>query len=219
MGGGPKVIGVHSKFRWGKCTKISGTCASSLTDEELPTAGVVRPDGRLHPDLVELPPRERRMSANPHANGGMLPRDLRLPDFRDYPVDVTSPGAAHAESTRHMGAFLRDILKLNTDYRNFRLFSPDENNSNHWQDALEVTNHVWIAERYPFDDHLAPEGRGCGNAQRAPVPRLARRLPADWPARLFLVLRGVHRISVTRWQSRCGMGRSANRCARPEHKG
>ena len=99
------------------------------------------------------------MSANPHGNGGLLLRDLRLPDFRDYAVKVKEPGALQVESTRVMGAFLRDTLRLNKDSRNFRLFSPDENNSNRWQDALEVTNRAWMAERFPFDDHLAPDGR------------------------------------------------------------
>ena len=113
--------------------------------------------GRFKPELAELPPKgERRMSANPHANGGLLLSDLRMPDFRDYAVKVTKPGAVDAESTRVMGKFLRDTMKLNMDSRNFRLFSPDENNSNRWQDVLEVTNRAWMAERYPYDDHLAP---------------------------------------------------------------
>ncbi|MGO9545530.1 MAG: phosphoketolase [Rhodomicrobium sp.] len=117
-------------------------------------------DGRLRPDLAELPPRgERRMSANPHANGGLLLRDLCLPDFQDYAVEVPAPGAASAEATRVMGRFLRDVMKLNMDARNFRLFSPDENNSNRWQDVLEVTNRAWVADTYPWDDHLAPDGR------------------------------------------------------------
>ena len=116
--------------------------------------------GRLKPELAELPPKgNRRMSANPHANGGLVLRDLRLPDFCDYAVNVTKPGAITAESTRVMGKFLRDTMKLNMESRNFRLFSPDENNSNRWQDAMEVTNRAWMAERYPYDDHLAPDGR------------------------------------------------------------
>ena len=117
-------------------------------------------DGRLRAELRNLPPKgERRMSANPRANGGLLLRDLRLPNFRDYEVDVMAPGAVMAESTRVMGRFLRDVMKLNMESRNFRLFSPDENNSNRWQDALEVTNRAWEAETYPWDDHLAPDGR------------------------------------------------------------
>jgi xylulose-5-phosphate/fructose-6-phosphate phosphoketolase len=117
-------------------------------------------DARLRPELRELAPKgERRMSANPHANGGLLMCDLRLPDFRDYAVDVPAPGATMAETTRVMGRFLRDVMRLNMESRNFRLFSPDENNSNRWQDALEVTNRVWEADIYPWDDHLARDGR------------------------------------------------------------
>jgi xylulose-5-phosphate/fructose-6-phosphate phosphoketolase len=118
------------------------------------------PDGRFKPELAELAPAgARRMSANPHANGGLLLRDLRLPDFRDYAVEIPSPGATTAESTRVMGRFLRDVMKGNLKSRNFRLFSPDENNSNRWQDVLEVTNRAWNAEILPEDDHLAPDGR------------------------------------------------------------
>jgi xylulose-5-phosphate/fructose-6-phosphate phosphoketolase len=117
-------------------------------------------EGRFHAELAELAPRgERRMSANPHANGGLLLRNLKLPDFRDYAIDVRRPGATDAESARVMGTFLRDVMKLNLDARNFRLFSPDENNSNRWQDALQVTNRAWMAERFPHDDKLAPDGR------------------------------------------------------------
>ncbi len=117
-------------------------------------------DGRLRRELAELPPKgTRRMSDNPHTNGGTMLRDLRLPDFRDYAVEVSQPGAATAEATRVMGGFLRDVMKLNGDQKNFRLFSPDENNSNRWQDVLDVTNRAWGAEIEPWDDHLAPDGR------------------------------------------------------------
>ena len=88
-----------------------------------------------------------------------LLRELRLPDFRDYAVKVSSPGSVNAEATQVMGKFLRDIMKMNLESRNFRLFSPDENNSNRWQDVLDVTNRAWIADRYPYDDHLASDGR------------------------------------------------------------
>jgi xylulose-5-phosphate/fructose-6-phosphate phosphoketolase len=116
--------------------------------------------GRFKPELGELAPKsDRRMSANPHANGGLLLKDLRLPDFRRYAVAVNRPGAVDAEATRIMGAFLRDTMKINMEHRNFRLFSPDENNSNRWQDVLDVTNRAWMAERQPYDDHLAPDGR------------------------------------------------------------
>jgi xylulose-5-phosphate/fructose-6-phosphate phosphoketolase len=117
-------------------------------------------NGRLRPELAELAPHgTRRMSANPHTNGGVLLRDLRLPEFRDYALKVPAPGAVTAEATRAMGVFLRDVMKLNMEARNFRLFSPDENNSNRWQDVLEVTNRAWLAETLPWDDHLAPDGR------------------------------------------------------------
>ena len=117
-------------------------------------------NGRFKAELAALAPRgERRMSANPHTNGGVMLKDLRLPDFRDYAVKVSSPGKVNAEATQVMGKFLRDVMKLNMDSRNFRLFSPDENNSNRWQDVLDVTNRVWMADRYSYDDHLAPDGR------------------------------------------------------------
>jgi xylulose-5-phosphate/fructose-6-phosphate phosphoketolase len=117
-------------------------------------------DGHLRAELARLAPEgERRMSANPHGNGGHLLRDLKMPDFRDYRIEVASPGSVSAESTRVMGRMLRDVMKLNLDSRNFRLFSPDENNSNRWQDALEVTNRCWMAETLPWDDHLAADGR------------------------------------------------------------
>ena len=117
-------------------------------------------NGALKPELAELPPRgHRRMSDNPHANGGLLLRDLRLPDFRDYAVDAPSPGATIVEATRVQGKFLRDVMKLNLDHQNFRIFSPDENNSNRWQDVLEVTKRCYTAEILSDDDNLAPDGR------------------------------------------------------------
>lgn len=116
--------------------------------------------GAFQPELAELAPKgPRRMSANPHANGGLLLKDLRLPDFREFAVKIPGPGVLEAESTRVMGAFLRDTMKLNMEQRNFRLFSPDENNSNRWQDVLEVTSRAWMADRFPHDDHLTPDGR------------------------------------------------------------
>jgi xylulose-5-phosphate/fructose-6-phosphate phosphoketolase len=117
-------------------------------------------EGRLKPELAALAPSGiRRMSDNPHTNGGLLMRDLRMPDFRDYEVKMQAPGAVSAEATRVMGQFLRDVMKMNLDSKNFRLFSPDENNSNRWQDVLEVTNRCYTAEILPADDHLAPDGR------------------------------------------------------------
>ncbi|HYG24768.1 MAG TPA: phosphoketolase family protein [Verrucomicrobiae bacterium] len=117
-------------------------------------------NGRLIPELAELAPKgHRRMSDNPHTNGGLLLRDLKLSDFRDYAVKISSPGGTPAEATRVMGKFLRDVMKLNLETKNFRLFSPDENNSNRWQDVLEVTNRCHVAETLPEDDHLSPDGR------------------------------------------------------------
>src|SRR5262249_830956 len=108
----------------------------------------------------ELAPKgERRMSANPHANGGVLLKDLRLPDFRDYAVKLDKPGSVTAEATRVQGTFLRDVMKLNLDSQNFRVFSPEENNPNRWQDLFEVPNRCYVADIYPDDDHLAPDGR------------------------------------------------------------
>jgi xylulose-5-phosphate/fructose-6-phosphate phosphoketolase len=116
--------------------------------------------GRLRDEIAAIAPRgARRMSANPHTNGGSVLRDLRLPDFRDYAVAVPAPGAVATESTRVMGGFLRDVMARNMEARNFRLFSPDENNSNRWQDVLQVTNRAWAAETLPWDDHLAADGR------------------------------------------------------------
>jgi xylulose-5-phosphate/fructose-6-phosphate phosphoketolase len=116
--------------------------------------------GTLRAELAALAPNgHRRMSDNPHANGGLLLRDLRLPDFRDYAVDVKTPGATTAESTRVMGKFLRDVMKENLISKNFRLFSPDENNSNRWQDVLDVTTRCFMADIYPEDDKLSPDGR------------------------------------------------------------
>jgi xylulose-5-phosphate/fructose-6-phosphate phosphoketolase len=117
-------------------------------------------NGRLMPELAALAPNgERRMGANPQANGGLLLEELKLPNFRQYAVDVPAPGAVDAEATRTQGVFLRDVVKENLATRNFRLFSPDELNSNRWQNVFEVTDRVWMAERLPTDDHLARDGR------------------------------------------------------------
>ena len=116
--------------------------------------------GSPHADILSLAPDgDRRMSANPHANGGVLMRPLRLPDFRDYALDVPEPGGAVGEATRVMGAFLRDVMRENAKSRNFRVFSPDENNSNRLDAVLQVTGRAWNAERFEDDDHLAVDGR------------------------------------------------------------
>jgi xylulose-5-phosphate/fructose-6-phosphate phosphoketolase len=114
--------------------------------------------GRLIEELAELPPRgKRRMSANPHANGGELLVDLRLPDFRDYAVPVPAPGTSFSEATRVAGGYLRDVIKANKN--NFRIVGPDETASNRLGAVLEATNRAWDAEIIPGDDHLAPDGR------------------------------------------------------------
>jgi xylulose-5-phosphate/fructose-6-phosphate phosphoketolase len=117
-------------------------------------------DGRLIPELARLSPTGTyRMGANPHANGGILLQDLRMPDFRDYAVDVPAPGTVYAEATRVMGYFLRDVMQRNMDHRNFRVFGPDETASNRLGALFEVTDRAWMADTIPEDDHLAPDGR------------------------------------------------------------
>jgi xylulose-5-phosphate/fructose-6-phosphate phosphoketolase len=109
-------------------------------------------------ELVALPPSgDRRMSANPHANGGELLRPLHFPDFRAYAVEVKAPGSAFSEATRILGEYLRDVIRLNPD--TFRLFGPDETASNRLSAVFEVTDKAWVAERLPVDEHLAPDGR------------------------------------------------------------
>ena len=116
--------------------------------------------GKFVPELAELAPTgTRRMGANPIANGGLLLRDLRLPDFRHYAVDVPKAGIVVAEATRVMGKLLRDVMKVNMAARNFRVFGPDETESNRLGALLEVTQRAWMADTVPGDDHLAPDGR------------------------------------------------------------
>ena len=115
-------------------------------------------EGKLVPELAELPPvGNRRMGANPHANGGILLRDLRLPDFQRYAVDVPKPGSVTAEATRVMGGYLRDVVKNNCT--NFRVFGPDETESNRLTPVLEATDRVFTGEILPTDRHLASQGR------------------------------------------------------------
>jgi xylulose-5-phosphate/fructose-6-phosphate phosphoketolase len=114
--------------------------------------------GRLRPELRALAPEgERRMSANPHANGGALLEDLSLPDFRDYAVEVSRPGTSSSEATRVLGAFLRDAIAKNP--KTFRLFGPDETASNRLDAVFAATDRAWNAELLEGDDHLAPDGR------------------------------------------------------------
>ena len=116
--------------------------------------------GRLRPEFAELAPRgERRMGANPHANGGLLLRDLVMPDFRAYACDVTAPGAPGIGDTRVLGKFLRDVVSLNMPGRNFRIFGPDETISNGLEAVFEVTERQWNAATDAEDEHLARAGR------------------------------------------------------------
>jgi xylulose-5-phosphate/fructose-6-phosphate phosphoketolase len=116
--------------------------------------------GVLRAELAELAPHgERRMGANPHANGGELLRDLRMPDFRTFAVDVSAPGAVEAEDTRVLGRFLRDVIKANQDQRNFRIFGPDETLSNRLGAVFEATLRQWEAEVVKGDEFLGRDGR------------------------------------------------------------
>jgi xylulose-5-phosphate/fructose-6-phosphate phosphoketolase len=127
----------------------------SYRPEELFTS-----EGKLRPELRALAPQgKRRMGDNPHANGGILLRSLRLPDFREYAVELKRPGAVNAEATRVQGAYLRDVMKLNMPTQNFRLFSPDELTSNRWNDVLDVTARMSAAQILPGDAHVANDGR------------------------------------------------------------
>jgi xylulose-5-phosphate/fructose-6-phosphate phosphoketolase len=111
-------------------------------------------------ELADMAPKgTRRMGANPHANGGLLLRDLHLPDFRSYAVSVSKPGNEVAEATRVLGDMLRDVLKLNASFHNFRIFGPDETASNRLNAVFDVTNRESTAKIFPYDDHIAPDGR------------------------------------------------------------
>ncbi len=117
-------------------------------------------NGTLREEFAALAPRgERRMGAIPHANGGQLLKDLIMPDFHDYALEVTQPGQSVGEATRAMGKLLRDVMKLNVEAKNFRVFGPDETASNRLGALFEVTNRAWQAQTLPEDDHLATDGR------------------------------------------------------------
>ncbi|WP_293145535.1 MULTISPECIES: phosphoketolase [unclassified Microcoleus] len=117
--------------------------------------------GKLIAELAELAPKgDRRMGANPHANGGLLLKDLKMPEFADYAVDVQKPGTVMAEATRITGRFLRDVMKLNQENQNFRIVGPDETASNRLDPVFEVTGREWMGSILPEDDeHLSPDGR------------------------------------------------------------
>ena len=117
-------------------------------------------NGILRAELAALAPQGgRRMGMNPHTNGGLLLRDLKLPDYTDYALAVPQPGSVLGEATRRLGDYLRDVMQLSLSHRNFRVMGPDETVSNRLGALLDVTNRSWMAETYDYDDHLAPDGR------------------------------------------------------------
>jgi len=117
-------------------------------------------NGKLRAELAALAPEgERRMGANPHANGGLLRKGLKLPEYRDYALSVPTPGTVEAEATRIFGGFLRDVMKLNLADRNFRVVGPDETASNRLDALFEVTDREWMAKTSPVDEHESPDGR------------------------------------------------------------
>ncbi len=116
--------------------------------------------GKLIPELAELAPKgDRRMGANPNANGGLLLKDLAMPDFRDYAVPVVKPGTTNAEATRELGKFLRDVMRLNADAKNFRVFGPDETASNRLDAIYEATDKILMEPLLPTDENLSVNGR------------------------------------------------------------
>ncbi|BAU11335.1 phosphoketolase [Leptolyngbya sp. NIES-3755] len=116
--------------------------------------------GKLISELAELAPKgDRRMGANPHANGGVLLKALKMPEFEDFAVPVDNPGQVETESTRVLGQFLRDVMRLNAENHNFRVMSPDENNSNRLNAVLEATDRIFTGEILPNDDHISLDGR------------------------------------------------------------
>ncbi len=117
-------------------------------------------NGTPRPEITALAPEgERRMGTNPHANGGLLLKPLNLPDYRDYMLPVERPGVETGEATRRLGVFLRDVMKLNAEARNFRVMGPDETASNRLGALFEATDRAWMAQTFDYDDHLAPDGR------------------------------------------------------------
>ncbi len=116
--------------------------------------------GKFQPEIAALAPKgKRRMGDNPHANGGLLLRELRLPKFEEYAVDVSKPGKEMVEATRILGQYLRDVMKLNQDHANFRLMGPDEVASNRLGSVFEATDRIWMESTIPQDEHLSPTGR------------------------------------------------------------
>lgn len=122
-------------------------------------------DGRIKAYLKEFAPKgNRRMGANPHANGGLLLKELILPDFRDYAIDVPEPGAIEAQDMIELGGYVRDVVKLNSEHRNFRVFGPDETMSNRLGKVFEVTDRMWSGETYDNDEYIGDDGRVVDSA-------------------------------------------------------
>ena len=151
-------------------------------------------NGAPQPFVVDwLPKGAQRMCANPHANGGVLLRDLDLPDFRDYAVEIERNGRTEAEATRVLGLFLRDVFRANEPLRNFRLFGPDETASNRLDAVYEATDKVWQGDILPVDEHLSRHGPRDGDPQRARRAKAGSRATCSRAATgFFSLLRGFH---------------------------
>jgi xylulose-5-phosphate/fructose-6-phosphate phosphoketolase len=166
---GPKSVdGKQTEGSWrSHQVPLSGLATNAAHREQLEAwLRSYRPEelfddaGRPVAALLGLPPRgDRRMSATPYANGGVRLRDLELPDYREYAVEVSRPGAVRGEATRVLGRYLRDVMRLNQAHANFRLFGPDEVASNRLDAVFEVSDRVWLGELLPGDEHLSTDGR------------------------------------------------------------
>jgi len=163
---GDKLVGwianiAHHSDIGGKVPGSTSGDADSLFQEGIRIPVIrIRQNGKLIPELKALAPTgDRRIGSNPHANGGKLLRDLRLPDFRDYALDVPAPGSVEAQDMVELGGFVRDIFKLNEDSKNFRIFGPDETMSNRLMKVFEETNRDWNNEKLDSDEFLATDGR------------------------------------------------------------
>ncbi len=171
-------------------------------------------DGRLLPELATLAPDgDKRMGALPHANGGVLKKDLILPEWKNLAVDVRRPGETIVETTRFMGVYLREVISLNAEARNFRLMGPDETASNRLDAVFEVTDRVWIGDDRALRRAPRARGPGDGGSVGASLPRVAGGLPADRAAWPILLLRGLHPHRGFYGQSACQMAQGLRRVA------
>ena len=184
--------GGHIRFRWPTAAPTPSTSPSSSSGcAATAPRSCSTPPGRSSRSWPRLPPKgDRRMSANPHANGGLLLRDLAAAGFPRVRRGGQVPGHTAERADPGLGHMLRDVIAANQ--APFRLFGPDETASNRLSAVFEVTDRTWNAEIRPGDDNLSPERPGHGGAVRAPVPGLAGGLPADRPARAVQLLRGLH---------------------------